>query len=149
MTVHSFSAPLVQWGRVVGVEVPTDVSVAFGVGGHVPVTGRVEGTPFRGTLVPMGGARHRLLFNAESRAEAGIAVGDSIDVTLSHDPTNRVPPVPDDVAAALDAIDTARARFEALPPSHRRELLLWIADAVKPETRARRIARALARVMDG
>lgn len=33
--------------------------------------------------------------------------------------------------------------FQALPPSHRRLYGLWINDAKKPETRARRIAEAL------
>lgn len=149
MTTQSFSAPLVKWGRVLGVEVPTDVSVAFGIGGHVPVAGRVNDASFQGTLVPVGGARHRLLLNAAVRERAGIDIGDVIEISIAPDPSNRVPPIPDDFAAALDAVDTARDRFEQWPPSHRREILIWIADAVKAETRARRIARALARVMDG
>lgn len=148
MATHSFTVKLQKWGRVFGVEVPTDVSVSFGVGGHVPVAGRINDTSFHGVLLPIGGARHRLLVNAEVRGAARIEVGDSIDIAISHDPSNRVPPIPDDFAVALDAVDTARNRFDTWPPSHRREILLWIADAVKPETRARRIARALARVMD-
>ena len=147
MATHSFSAKLERWGRTYGVDVPTDVSVALGVGGHVPVVGRVNGAAFQATLIPIGGARHRLLLDVSVRREADVVVGDAVEVSVSRDPSNRVPPVPDDLAAALDVV-SARARFDSWPPSNQRETLLWIADAAKPETRARRIARAVARVME-
>ena len=51
--------------------------------------------------------------------------------------------VPEDFAAALRGDEVARERFERLPPSHRREHVLAIEEAKKPETRARRIAKAL------
>jgi uncharacterized protein YdeI (YjbR/CyaY-like superfamily) len=35
------------------------------------------------------------------------------------------------------------AQFEALPPSHRREHLKWIAEAKQPATRERRILKAV------
>jgi hypothetical protein len=54
--------------------------------------------------------------------------------------------VPDDLAAALAGSPAARAAFEKLPPSHRREYVESIAETKKPETRARRIAQALSRL---
>ncbi|MCU0903444.1 MAG: YdeI/OmpD-associated family protein [Tabrizicola sp.] len=45
--------------------------------------------------------------------------------------------VPEDLAEALGA---AAAAFAAFPPSHRRNVLRWIAGAKSPATRARRIA---------
>jgi hypothetical protein len=147
MATHTFTAELERWGRVYGVAVPTDVSVALGVGGHVAVVGTVNGVDLSATLVPLPGARHHLLLNNEARDRVGAVIGDTLDVVLTKDPSNRVPPVPDDFAAALDIV-SARARFDALPRSHRREYLLWIADAVKPETRSRRIARTVARVIE-
>lgn len=47
---------------------------------------------------------------------------------------------PDDVTEALAAAPAAKVAFERLAPSHRREYLLWIDEAKKPETRARRVA---------
>jgi uncharacterized protein YdeI (YjbR/CyaY-like superfamily) len=47
--------------------------------------------------------------------------------------------VPDDLAAALAATPPAAERFAAFAPSYRRNVLRWIAAAVKPDTRARRI----------
>lgn len=47
--------------------------------------------------------------------------------------------VPDDLAAALDAVASARANFEAFPPSARRGILEWIAQAKTEATRSKRI----------
>lgn len=49
--------------------------------------------------------------------------------------------VPDDLAAALDAAPPAAASFAAWPPSVRKQQLAQIAYAVRPETRAQRIAK--------
>jgi len=54
-----------------------------------------------------------------------------------------------DVAAALAQSSPARRRFEALPPSHRREYLSWIEQAKRLETRARRIASMVERLAVG
>jgi len=48
--------------------------------------------------------------------------------------------VPDDLAAALDALPPARERFEGFPRSTRRGILEWVTSAQRPETRARRVA---------
>ncbi|MDO4776729.1 MAG: YdeI/OmpD-associated family protein [Cardiobacteriaceae bacterium] len=55
--------------------------------------------------------------------------------------------LPDDFAQALTAHPDAETRFLALPPSHRREYLKWIAEAKRADTRARRIAQAIARII--
>jgi uncharacterized protein YdeI (YjbR/CyaY-like superfamily) len=48
--------------------------------------------------------------------------------------------VPDDLAAALDALPGARERWDALPRSVRRGALEQLVQAKRPETRARRVA---------
>ncbi|HYR07894.1 MAG TPA: YdeI/OmpD-associated family protein [Longimicrobium sp.] len=47
--------------------------------------------------------------------------------------------IPPDLEAALDALPSARANFDAFPPSARRAILEWISLAKKPETRANRV----------
>lgn len=47
--------------------------------------------------------------------------------------------IPPDLEAALDALPSARAHFDAFPPSARRAILEWISLAKKPETRASRV----------
>lgn len=48
--------------------------------------------------------------------------------------------VPDDLAAAFDALPGSRDTFDAFPRSTRRATLEWIKTAKRPETRAKRIA---------
>jgi hypothetical protein len=57
--------------------------------------------------------------------------------------------VPEDLAAALAANPSARARFEGLPASHRREYVTGIEGAKKAQTRARRVAQAVAQLAEG
>lgn len=49
--------------------------------------------------------------------------------------------VPDDLTEALDATPPARQHFDAFPPGSRKQILFWISQAKRPETRARRIAQ--------
>ena len=53
--------------------------------------------------------------------------------------------VPADLAAALDAHPPAAERFAAFPWSARRALLIWVADAKRPETRAARLLETAVR----
>lgn len=58
-------------------------------------------------------------------------------------------PEPEAFTAALAAHPSARAGFDALAPSCKREYLEWIGDAKRPETRAARIEKAVAQCADG
>lgn len=51
--------------------------------------------------------------------------------------------IPEDFKKALAADPVAQTTFERLPPSHKREHIKAILDAKKPETRARRINKAV------
>lgn len=51
-------------------------------------------------------------------------------------------PMPSDVLDALDAVGL-RAAYDARPPYQRNDYLAWITRAVRPETRAKRLATML------
>jgi len=57
--------------------------------------------------------------------------------------------VPPELAEALAADDAAAASFNAFPPGCRREYCEWIAEAKRPETRAKRVAEAVAWMREG
>jgi uncharacterized protein YdeI (YjbR/CyaY-like superfamily) len=57
--------------------------------------------------------------------------------------------VPPDLAEALAADDAAFATFNGFPPSCRREYCEWVADAKRAETRAKRVADAVAWMREG
>jgi hypothetical protein len=140
---HEFTGTLQDSGTGGGrwIEVPFDAKEVFGQA-RPPVRGTVNGTPLRTRLAAYGG-RTYLGLRAEIRAAAGIDVGDSVDVVLELDDAPREVDVPAALSAALADDAAARAAFDALSFTHRREYAEWIASAKRAETRERRLAKAL------
>ena len=121
-----------------GLQVPDDVVAALGGGKRPPVTVTLGGYGYRTTVAPMGGA-FWIPLSAEHREAAGVRAGEEVDVRVELDTAPRETPLPEDLAAALD--DGARAFFDGLAPSHRKEWVRWVEDAKKPETRAARVEK--------
>lgn len=61
-------------------------------------------------------------------------------------PALRTPPA---LLAALRKVPRAKAAFDGFPPSAKREYVEWIVEARQDETRARRIAQAVAWMAEG
>ena len=122
----------------VALDVPTEVSDAFGVRGHVPVVGTADGVELIATLVPVGGGRHRLFLNAAVRGAIGKGAGDSVEIRIRLDHSDRTPETPPELQEAL-AKEGATAAWEALAPSRRKACLSWLANAIRDQTRAARI----------
>lgn len=57
--------------------------------------------------------------------------------------------MPDDLAAALEAVPAAAANFAAFPPGCRREYLEWVTEAKQAATRAKRIATTVEWTAEG
>ncbi|MCC2547152.1 YdeI/OmpD-associated family protein [Hymenobacter sp. BT175] len=127
---------------------PLDVPALFGTRALVRVRGTIDGYPFSSSLSPMGG-HHILLIHKATRAAIGKHPGDTVTISLSRDTAERVVDVPEELAAALNAVPEARAIFDKLAYTHRKEYAQWIAEAKKPETRSRRIAKAVEMLLAG
>jgi hypothetical protein len=126
-----------------GIEVPDAVVESFAAGKRPPVTVTIGSYMYRTTAVRMGG-RFLVPLSAENRTAAGVQAGDEIDVDIELDLAPREVEVPDDLAHALAGVDGARERFDALSFTHRKEWVRSVDDAKKAETRAARIAKAVA-----
>ena len=57
--------------------------------------------------------------------------------------------VPAELKRALASSPRAKAEFEKFPPSHKREVIGYITEAKKPETRERRAAKTVALLEKG
>lgn len=57
--------------------------------------------------------------------------------------------VPPDLLKALEEVPEALRRFEAFAYTHRREYVEWIVDAKRPETRQRRVEKAVSLIGQG
>jgi Bacteriocin-protection, YdeI or OmpD-Associated/Domain of unknown function (DUF1905) len=125
-----------------GIEVPEDVVAALGSGNRPPVMVTVGGHTYRTTVARMGG-RFLVPLSAENRTAADVAAGDQVDVDIEPDTGPREVEVPADLAEALAHDSTARATFDSLSYTHRKEWVRWIEEAKKAETRATRLARTV------
>jgi uncharacterized protein YdeI (YjbR/CyaY-like superfamily) len=73
----------------------------------------------------------------------GVELGEEIDVVITADAAERTVELPAVLAEALASDSTARAGFEALAYSRRKEIARSIAEAKQDVTRERRLAKAL------
>lgn len=146
MSVHRFEAVLGgEVGDLPGVVLPADVAAAMGGRARIPVAGTINGVPFRGSTMPMGDGRHCVGFRKELRAQAGgVKDGDAVTIEIARDDAPRTVDLPADLAAALRADAALEAAFAAMSYTHRKEWAAAVVEAKRPETRARRIAQAVA-----
>ena len=79
------------------------------------------------------------LSEAKTRIDA---VGTAVKRKAEPKAPRAEPAMPDDFAAELARLHGARAMFDAMAPSYRREYLEWIVEAKRPETRAKRVGEA-------
>jgi hypothetical protein len=143
--MERFEATIVEADRGGAyVRVPAAVVEALSGAGRIPVQATFDGVPYQGSVVSMGGQKVIGMLKS-IRAELGKGPGDVVAVTLEVDHGDRSVEVPDDLRRALEAAGLAE-RFTALSPSHRRELVGWIIEAKRPDTRARRITQAVDRL---
>ena len=87
--------------------------------------------------------------NRAVRKEAWVEAGDTVEVELELDNDPREVEVPEPLADALAGDSTARAKFEALAYTHRKEYARWIEEAKRDETRQRRVTQALQMLREG
>jgi hypothetical protein len=131
-----------------GLQVPPEVVEALGAGRRPAVRVTIGEHTYRSTVATRNGV-YMLPLSAENRAGAGVAAGDEVDVEVELDDAPREVTVPPDLADALAGDAAARTTFDSLPYSHQLRHVLAIDDAKTPETRARRIDKALAMLREG
>jgi hypothetical protein len=130
-----------------GLEVPPEVVESLGQGKRPRVTITINGHSWKSRVAIMRG-RFLLGLSNASRQAAGVETGDEVAVELEFDPEPRVVAEPADFARALSADPIARAAYDRLPDGRKREHVRAIESAKRPETRTRRIEKALAALRD-
>lgn len=139
---RTFQTKLYRDGAMCFVEVPFDPKAAFGKV-RAPVTVTLNGYTYRSTIAAMGGVVCVPLRRSHREA-AGLEGGEKLRVTLTLDEAPRVVEPPKDLVKALKATPRAWERFRELSFTHQREYAEAVAEAKRPETRARRIAATVA-----
>ena len=131
-----------------GIPVPAEVVEALGSGKKPPVRVTIGGHTYRSTVASRG-KRYLVPLSAENRERAGVAAGDQVDVDLELDTEPRTVAVPPDLADALASAPEARQFFDDLSFSQQQWYVIPIEQAKTPETRARRVTKAIDMLREG
>jgi antitoxin component of MazEF toxin-antitoxin module len=151
MSPAAFSAEILSaGGGGHAVVVPKEVAAAFATK-RPAVLARVDGVEYRSRLAVYG-ARSYLGLRKDLLRQIGRQAGEVVEIELEEDHADVPAPAeatePPELLAALAENPAARAAYEALEPSHRREYAKWIGEAKQAETRAERVAKMIGRLGD-
>ncbi|HEU0296250.1 MAG TPA: YdeI/OmpD-associated family protein [Anaerolineales bacterium] len=130
------------------VEVPFDVEAAFG-SKRPKIKALIEGVAYRGILTRMGTECHILGIRKDIREQVGKTFGDEIQVTVEPDLEERVIEIPKDLMKELKKDKEAKASFDKLSYTHRKEYVTWVMEAKKEETRQNRIVKTIEMLKKG
>jgi len=136
-----FRATVQRHGSAAFVDLPFDPKAVFGKV-RAPVKVTLNGYTFRTTIAAMGGPPC-IGLRKSNREAADLEGGETIEVRLDLDVEPRVVTPPADLVKALKAAPPAWDRWRELSYTHQREHAEAVEDAKKPETRARRLAKAV------
>lgn len=132
-----------------GAIVLTDEQVAgLGGGKTPPVQVTVNGVTAEARVGRRGG-ENLLGFSKKLRSELGVEIGQTLDVIIALDAGPRTIEVPAALAEALAGDASAKAAFEALAPSHRKEFARWVGEAKRAQTQQSRVQQTLQMLRQG
>ena len=144
MQSKTYKATIMRDGSSSFIPVTFDPKAVFGKV-RAPVKVTLNGYTYRSTIASMGTATGYPAFiplRKSNREAAGLEGGETLDVRLDLDTEPRVVKPPADLVKALKTA-SALDRWKDLSYSHQREHVEAIEEAKTPETRARRIERAV------
>jgi Domain of unknown function (DUF1905)/Bacteriocin-protection, YdeI or OmpD-Associated len=125
------------------VPIPKGVAAKLGLKGMPKIQAVIAGTPYRGSLMPMGDGTYCLGVLKSIQESAGVGQGDTISIELALDTTPRTVELPPDLAKAIACDTKATAAWEALSFTNKKEMSRSLEGAKRPETRERRLAQAV------
>jgi len=126
------------------VPVPKEVAAKLGLKGMPKINAVIAGTPYRGSLMPMGDGTYCLGVLNSIQDAAGVGAGDSITIDLELDTAPRTVELPPDLAVVIARDQEAIAAWEAMSYTNKKEMARSLEEAKRPETRGRRLSQALA-----
>ena len=145
MISKTFTTTIVRDGSMCFIPLTFDPKSVFGKV-RAPVKVTLNGYTYRSTIAAMGGPPC-IPLRRSNREAAGLEGGETIDIRLELDTEKREVKPPADFVKAMKAAPPAWARWRTLSYSHQREHVEAVDGAKKPETRARRIARAIEMIL--
>jgi hypothetical protein len=115
----------------------------------LPVLVRINNkprTPWQINLMPAGNGQFYLYLHAQIRKASATRVGDRVSIELQFDSAYRsgpLHPMPASFRRALADSPRAKAAWNALIPSRKKEILRYFANLKSPEAQLRNLKRAI------
>jgi len=134
---HTFTATLANGA----IEVPLDVKAIFGEA-RPPVKMTFLGETHRNRIAVYSGKYILGIWKAVLE-QHDLTDGKAIEVVIERDDKPRTVEPPAELATALNKNANAKAGWDAMSFTHQREWAEAIADAKQPDTRARRVTKAV------
>lgn len=147
-----FTAMIKQNGEMDAayVEFPFSTEKLFGKKGQVKIKATFDNAvEYRGSLAKMKSDCHMLGLTQDIRKQLGKTFGDEVSVSLVEDYEERIVEIAEDIAVVFDGNPTAKALFDKMSYTHRKEYIRWINDAKKTETRENRKMKMIEMILDG
>jgi hypothetical protein len=144
----TFTATITGEGSEYYFIVPVDIQAVFGRH-RPPVRVTIRGHTYRTTPARYGGEYFIVVNRANREAMGGLDHGDRVRIRIELDTDPRVVEPPPELADTLAGSPKANAIFEKLSFSHQKAYADWVAEAKRPETRARRAAESVTRLLAG
>lgn len=133
---------LEPFGPATAITLTEEQLAQLGGGKRAPVVVEIAGHTARLRVASTGGA-YVIGISKANRAALGVEIGDTVTATITTDTAERTVDVPTELVSALAERAGARAAFDALPYTQRKEHAAAVTGAKREETRARRIATIL------
>ncbi|KAB1231908.1 YdeI/OmpD-associated family protein [Chryseobacterium viscerum] len=147
-----FTAVIQQNGEMDAafVEFPFSTEELFNKKGQVKIKALFDGkVEYRGSLAKIKSDCHILGLTQEVRKQLGKTFGDHVSVSLTEDKEERVIEVADDIVSVFNESPEAKALFDKMSYTHKKEYIRWIEEAKKPETRENRKIKMIQMILDG
>jgi len=130
------------------IELSEAMVVALGGGKRPPLKTTVNGVSYR-TRIAVYGGRYDLGLRKDIVTSSGATPGSTATVSVELDKEPREVQLPDDLARALASSPEARATFDGLAFTHRREYVRWVEEAKREETRRMRVEKTVSMLRKG
>lgn len=148
MAAVEISTALEPFGPATALFLSDEQVEELGGGKRAPVRVTIEGRSARLRLAVMDG-RNCIGISKANRAALGVDLGDTVTAVIELDEAPREVELPPELVEALGTDSEAKARFEALAFTHRKEFARWVSEAKRAETKERRVAETLRMVRSG
>lgn len=142
---HGLGRERKVWYHVVFLPPHIAAELPFDQHPQLRIEGEIADIPVKSAFIPAGDGRHYVIVSPETLKDAGIGLGQRVDMRFRVADQSAVE-MPDDLRRALALDGEAAAAWDALTVGRRRGLAHHVASAKAPATRERRIAAVFAAI---